>query len=534
MHTTATRIAVAAILVLAGCGDGRGPGPAPDEAVVVIGAIADVQSWNPFLSESQFTDWLLQVVYPKLAIEQTDYRDHPPSFEPALASEWSWSEDGLELTLVLQPDARWSDGIPITADDVVFSLEVAGSEDIGWYAADVAASLTHVEAVDEHTVRVRFSRRDPYAFMRVNDTPIVPAHAWGDVPVSTWYDVDWSDRVIAGGPFRMVRHVPRQEIVLEPNPGYWRPDHPRLDRVVFRIVPSKTALLNQLLAGGIDFMYGIPPTDARLVAESPDLDLVSFPDRSYTHVVWNLGYGPLEDVRVRRALAMAVDRQALIAAVYRGDAELSSGPVLSTMWAFNDELEPPPYDPEAAKRLLAEAGWIDADGDGVREREGNELRLELLAPSESEDRQDIARMVATDLERVGVRAEPRFQEWGTVVARLESRDFEAVVNRWVEPTRVELREVWHSAAPGAPTLNYAGYANPSVDRLIEEMERLPDLEAQRELVDRVQELIVEDQPYLFLVETRKLAALSTRIRDADVNDASPFFNLDEWWVSTAP
>ncbi len=533
MHAAA-RIAAAAILVLVGCGDGPGPGAPPDESVVVLGAIADVQSWNPFLSESQFTDWLLQLVYPKLAIEQTDYRDHPPSFEPALAREWTWSDDGLELVVTLRQDARWSDGVPITANDVVFSLGVASSEDIGWYAADVAAGLASVEPLDAHTVRVRFNRHDPYAFMRINDTPIVPAHAWGDVPVSTWFDVDWSDRVIAGGPFRVARHDPRQEIVLEPNAGYWHPGHPRLDRVVFRIVPSKTALLTQLLAGDIDFMYGIPPTDARLVADDPELDLVSFPDRSYTHVVWNLGYGPLEDVRVRRALAMAVDRRALVAAVYRGDAELSSGPVLSTMWAFNDRLSPPPYDPEAAERLLAEAGWIDGDGDGVRERDGGELRIELLSPSESEDRQDIARMVATDLQRVGVRAEPRFQEWGTVVARLESRDFEAVVNRWVEPTRIELREIWHSAPPDAPTFNYGGYVNPEVDRLIEDMERLPDLEAQRELIDRIQELIVADQPYLFLVETRKLAALSTRIRDADINDASPFFNLDEWWVSTAP
>jgi peptide/nickel transport system substrate-binding protein len=533
MRATAAWIA-AAIVVLLGCGDGGGTAALPDESVVVVGTIADVQSWNPFLSESQFTDWVLGVVYPKLATEQTDYRDHPPSFEPALARDWSWSDDGLELEISLRSDASWSDGVPITADDVVYSLEIARSEDIGWYAADVAAGLVGIEASDPHTVRVRFDRRDPYAFMRINDTPIVPAHAWAEVPVSTWYDVDWSDRVIAGGPFRPVRHEPRQEIILEPNPGYWRPDHPRLDRVVFRIVPSKTALLTQLMAGGIDFMYGIPPTDARLVAEDPDLDLVSFPDRSYTHLVWNLGYGPLQDLRVRRALAMAVDRQALIAAVYRGDAELSSGPVLSTMWAFNNALEPPPYDPAAARSLLEQAGWVDSDGDGVRERDDAELRLELLAPSESEDRQDIARLLATDLERVGVRAEPRFQEWGTIIARLESRDFEAVVNRWVEPTRVELREIWHSAPPGAPTFNYGGYSNAEVDRLIDLMERLPDLEAQREPIDRIQELIVADQPYLFLIEARRLAALATRIRDADVNDASPFFNLDEWWVSTPP
>jgi peptide/nickel transport system substrate-binding protein len=531
MRTKALTLAVAFVLA-AGCGGGP---PAPDdESVVVLGTIADVQSWNPFLSESQFTDWVLGVIYPKLAVEQTDYRNHPPTFEPALAREWSWSADGLELEIELRREAAWSDGVPITARDVVFSLSIARSADIGWYAADVAADMLEVEEVDEHTVRVRFARRDPYAFMRLNDTPIVPAHAWSEIPLASWYDIDWSERTVAGGPFRLARHVPRQEIVLEKNPGYWRPDHPRLDRVVWRVLPSKTALVTQLVAGEVDFAYGIAPTDAAAVAEHTGLDLISFPDRSYTHVVWNLEVAPLDDVRVRRALAMAVDRDALIAAVYRGGATPSVGPVLSTMWAFNDELEPPPYDPRRAAALLDDAGWVDDDGDGLRERAGVPFELELLAPSESEDRQDIARMLAADLARVGVRAEPRFQEWGTVIARLDEGDFQAVVNRWVEPTRIELREIWHSADPGASTFNYGGYANSEVDRLIEEMERVTDLEAQREPVDRVQELIVADQPYLFLVENLKLAALSVRVRDAEVNDASPFFNLDEWWVSTAP
>jgi peptide/nickel transport system substrate-binding protein len=301
--------------------------------------------------------------------------------------------------------------------------------------------------------------------------------------------------------------------------------------MVFRIVPSKTPLVNQLLSGAIDFLDGISPADAARVQDAPDIDLTVFADRSYTHVCWNLRRPVFADPHVRRALALAVDRDALMEVVYNGFALRSAGPVLSSMWAFNRGIEPLPFDPEGARRLLAEAGWEDSDGDGILDRDGARLAFELLAPAESETRQDVALLIERDLARIGVSVEPRFIEWGALQAAMDGGTFDAFVNRWIEPTQVDLWGIWHSSPPGEPTFNFGGYSNQEVDRLLEEIDSEPDFKTQKPLLDRVQELIVADQPYLFLVENTRLVGHNSRIQGTDINAGSIFFNVTDWTIA---
>lgn len=395
----------------------------------------------------------------------------------------------------------------------------------------IADSITAVEALDSHTIRYDFSRRYPYQLMDLNDGPIVPAHAWKDIPLSDWPNTDWRELSISAGPYMLADVTPQQQFVLEKNPSYFVPDQPRIDRLVFRIVPSKTSLYTQLLSGDIDLVNSIPPTEAARVAANPDLKLTIFADRSYTHVIWNLQRPVFADPRVRRALAMAIDRETLIDVVYDGYATPSVGPVLSKMWAFHHDLEKIPYDPDGALKLLAEAGWTEST-DGARlESNGEPLTFEILAPSESEVRQDVALMIERDLGRIGIKVTPRFVEWGAVQAALDGGQFDAFINRWLEPTQVDLEEIWHSVPPDVPTFNYGHYANPEVDRLLEEAAAAPDFETQKPLLDRIQELIVADQPYAFLVENTRLTALNSRVKNADINDATLFFNIGEWEIT---
>ncbi len=518
-----------AAVLSAACSPGGSDSHLPADTVV-IGLQTDLQSWNPFLAEDATSAEILSLVYPSLAVEQVDYQRHPPTFAPALAERWEWSDDGLELTFHLRSDARWSDGVPVTSADLVFSWQVQTSDQLGWAWGDITDAIEGVEAVDQTTVRYRFTHSYPYQLMDVNDGPIVPAHAWSAIPLVEWETTDWQPLVLAAGPYSLARHARQQEIVLVRNPMYFKPELPRIDRLVFRVVPAKNTLLTQFLAGGIDLVNGIAPTEVPRVQADPGLALTVFSDRSYTHVCWNVRRPLLADRDLRLALAHAIDRETLIDVVYEGYARPSSGPILSTMWAFNRDLDPPRYDPEAAAAILAASGWSDSDGDGVLDRAGRRLAFELLAPAESETRQDVALMIERDLERLGIRVTPRFTEWGSVQAALDSGDFDAFVNRWIEPTQIDLAGVWHSAPSGAATFNYGGYANPELDRLLAEIDAASDFAAQKPLLDRAQELIVADQPYAFLVENARLVGISARILNADVNDASIFFNIEEWDV----
>jgi peptide/nickel transport system substrate-binding protein len=529
MRSHASKLLVLCSLVTA-CAPGPADLEGPSDAII-IGIQTDVQSWNPFLAEDATNAEILGLIYPSLAVEQVDYQTHPPSFRPALAASWEYSADGLALTVRLRSDAVWSDGVPVTARDLLFSWRVQTSDELGWVWSDITASIDRVEALDDTTVRYHFTHRYPYQLMDVNDGPIVPAHRWEEIPLDAWAETDWAPLVVSAGPYNLASSRPQQEIVLVRNRSYSEPEKPRIGRLIFRVVPSKTTLFTQFLAGTIDLMNGVPPSEVPRVQADPGLALTVFSDRSYTHVCWNLRRPLFSDPLVRRALAHAIDRQTLIDVVYEGFARISSGPVLSTMWAFNRELESPEYDPSAAAALLAEAGWSDSDGDGTLDRDGEALAFEILAPTESETRQDVALMIERDLGRIGVKVSPRFIEWGAAQAALDNGDFDAYVNRWIEPTQVDLGEIWHTAPAGAPSFNYGGYSDPEVDRLLEAAASAPDFESQKPLLDRIQELIVADQPYAFLVENSRLVGLNARVLGADINDGSIFFNIEDWHLA---
>ena len=498
---------------------------------MVIGTLTDIDNWNPYLTGLSFGDDLLSLLYPNLAVEQPDYREHPPSFTPSLATSWEFSPDHLDLTFHLRTEAKWSDGVPVTAEDVVYSWKVQTDPAIGWLSSEIKNNIASVVAVDEHTVRFHFRHVHPYQLMDVNDGPIVPAHAWRTIPISTWEDVDWSRHTLSAGPFRFASHDPQQQIVLERNPSYWRAGFPRLDRVVWRVLPDQSNLLTQLKTGAIDLMEAIPPREAERVRLDPKLQLIVFPDRSYGYVGWNNAHPLFADRRVRRALTMAIDRNAILDSVLRGFGRIAVGPVLSTMWAFDHNLEPLPYDPEAARQLLAEAGWKDRDGDGILDRRGKPFRFELMTNAGNGVREDICLLIKDQLQRIGIDAEPRYIEWGAMNSRLRHGRFEAYVSAWREGTQVDLLPIWHSAAPGTPTFNYVHYSNPQVDRVLEQAARAATIEGQRPFLEKAQELIAGDQPYTFLYEGERLDGLNRRVRGAVINDASAYFNLEEWWVS---
>ncbi len=495
---------------------------------LVIGVLADIQNWNPYLTETKFSEALLALVYPSLAVEMPDYHDHPPTFAPALAQSWDFSENGLELTFQLRRDLIWSDGEPVTADDVVFTWQAQISEEVGWYGAYTKDFIDSVEKIDSHSVRFKFSQMYPYRLMDANEGLILPSHVWGELPFSDWHSTDWLPQVVGAGPFVPAGHVPQQDIVLGANPNYRLGEPAKIDRVVWRIVPDQLSLMTQLLAGEFDFVTSLAPEEAQRVQSDPDLRLVDIPHRGYTHICWNTSRPALADPRVRRALGMAIDRKTIIDTVYRGYAQPSVGPVLSSMWAFDDTLEPLPYDPRHAARLLAEAGWHDTDGDGLLEKDGRPLTLELLTNAENHMRQDICLLVARDLRAIGIDATPRTVEWGTFLSRLREGDFDGAVNRWVEPTQIDLEDVWHTTPEDVESSNYGRYSNDRVDSLIEEVSDVKDMNLQKELYGRIQHLIVDDQPYTFLVEGRKLRAISTRVRGSIQNDATPYFNLQAW------
>jgi len=505
--------------------------PAPKEKTtskrIVIGVRGDVSSFNIYTATNAFTQEVIDLLQSRLAEEQDDFRDGPPSFKPALAKSWEFSPDRKTLTFHLDPQARWSDGQTLTSTDIVFSHQAAASPEVGWVGIDVKEAIASVAAPDSRTVVTSFSRLYPYQLMDAVEGNVIPAHFYQSTKFVEWPKQAFLEAPPASGPFRLKRYERGSLIELVRNPDYFRAPLPRLDSVVFRIIPDETTLLNELLSGGIDVMENLPVTAVKKVEASQRLRIVRVPDLSYTFISWNTARPLFAEARVRKALTLAIDRPAIIEGLLPGIGRPSAGPILSFMWAADPGLKPLPYDPAAARALLKESGWEDRDSDGILDREGVPFRFELETNQGSGLRSDIVQMVSAQLKKVGIEAVPRIIEYGAFITGHEKHEYDAFVSSWRESTKVDLKSVFHGTAK-ANGYNYGQYSDPELDQVIDQARMESDRAAARKLWGRAQAIIVRDQPFTFLFERDRLHAVPRNLTGFRPSPRSAYAGLEEW------
>ncbi|HYL04515.1 MAG TPA: ABC transporter substrate-binding protein, partial [Thermoanaerobaculia bacterium] len=497
---------------------------------IVTGWTAEPVGVNELIAPATTAEQELTIqLFLRLVREDPNFERHPPTFSPALARSYEWSPDHKTLTFHLREDARWSDGVPVTAEDVRWTWQAQTSPDVAWAYSYMKAQIADVEAVDPHTVRVRFKRVYAKQMLDVNEGGILPRHAWAQVPFSRWrQSADWfKEHLVVDGPFTIASWKPKQELVLVRNRGYFDPDRPHLDRVVMRIIPDQASILAQLGSGELDFTPAFSPADAAQVAANPRLRLLAFPYRTWVAVAWNSLRSPFSDPEVRRALAMALDRPAIVETIWGKFASVGESPILSVVWAYDKALRPLPHDPAAARRILAAKGFA-AGADGVLRRGGKPFAFEISTNAGNQQRVDALVMIQEQLRQIGVRAEPRQVEFNSLNQRLDAGDFDATVAGFSMDTSLDLTTPFHSREIGSTNLTH--YSNPEVDRLIDHAMSQPDIALARPDLDRIQEILHHDQPYTFLWESQRLSGLNRRLHGVEPSMLYSFYDLKDWWV----
>lgn len=522
------------VLACGGGGNEEKPASAPaGPKTIKVAQLADMVGWNELLTPATpiHTGVLYFGVFLQLLEEQANYQSGPATMKPRLAESWEFSPDRLQLTFKLRPGVVWSDGQPITADDVLFTFEAQKTPEIEWQMAESKQRISRVEALDPLTVRYHFTEAYSTQLMDANEGVILPKHAWGKIPFKEWRaNASFFDQnLVTSGPFKVESWQPQQRVVLVRNEKYFEPGIPKVDRVVIEVVPDEANQVALLRAGTVDAIENVPAQNVAELEKDPNIELPKHIPRTYFDIIWNVSRPLLAEKEVRQALTLAIDRQAIVDTLLFGYASVGASPFPSSFWVRKQDLKPWPYDPQRAKEMLAAAGFADQDGDGILERNGQKFEIELMAPAENMLRRNVALLVQENLKKVGVSVKPRVMEFNAMIEPIQKHQFDGLVSGLAIATNLSLYQTFHTN--GKDAFNWGLYSNPEVDKLIEKIDAAVDPRTVKAEFDRVQEILHEDQPVTFTYESQRISGNRKRVKNLEPNALSFFFNMRNWEVA---
>jgi peptide/nickel transport system substrate-binding protein len=490
---------------------------------VVIASGADLESANPLVTihplARQVQRYALFVTLARL--------DEHLVPQPYYARAWHFSVDRRALTFDLVTALRWDDGVPSTARDVAFTLDAARDPATGFPRASDLSQLSSVSADNDSTVTLKFVAPQPRFPELLAELPIVPAHRLASVPRASMRADSFAVRPIGNGPFRFVRRVAGQRWELARNDSFPTAmgGPPRLRRVIIAIIDEAATKFAGLTSGELD-LAGISPAMAPLVARDPLLRVIDYPVLQSSGIVFNVARAPFDDVRVRRALSLAIDRRRIVAVAVHGYGEPSSEAIPSTH--PYGATATPAHDTATADSLLDAAGWRRG-ANGLRERGGKSLAFELLTVGSSDNAAE--QLIQSDLARVGARVEIRQREMASFLAaaRATPRSFDAL-NTGVpgDLSLSHLSAMFDSRFAGS-ALDYAGFHEPRLDSLLRAATAAPDTTA-RARWSAVERALDASMPVAWIYHARGVQGASRRLDGVTMDLRGELVTLANWRV----
>ncbi len=528
-----------AAATLAACGGGDGGGGQQDRAgekggnpvqggTAVIAVLADFQAFNPVTNTHLTSDDVIKhMLFTPLI--QYDAKLQPV---PWLAERWELTDSAV--TFHLRRDVMWHDGRPVTAEDVKFTFDLAKDSSTASLLGSAYMNMVReATVVDPHTVRFSFTAPHAQALDGFWWPPL-PKHLLQNVPPAELSRHAFNRQPVGSGPFKFVEWRPNQSVTFEANPQFPATlgGRPNLDRVVFRVVPEATTMVTELINGTADMIgYTLLPDQAAQIRNQSGVELRHYPSREFTFFAWNHTRPLFSDARVRRAMTLGINRQQIIDGLLQGFGVPSTGMIPS--WSpMYTELQPLPYDPNQAKQLLQQAGWVDANGDGILDKGGQPLRFVLTINSANRLHADIAQVMQRQLRQVGADVQIRPQEFQSLLQGYKAREYDAVLANWsLDTFKVDPTPLFSCAeARVQNSANRTGYCNPQGDQLMQQGLRATDQAQAKQIWAQYAQLLQQDQPVTFLYWVEDMAGVGPRLRNVETDARSKIVNIRDWWI----
>ncbi len=539
--------------------------PIPQGGSIVESTFADASTMNPIITSDQSSsDVIGNMFLPLTNLDPASGR-----IIGAIAESWTASDDGLVLTFDLHDDIRWSDGTPLTAQDVVFTFEAINTESV---ASPRRSNFDQVEgwrAIDDHTLEVTLRSVDCTFLGNMAGTGMLPAHVYDNDPENISESPENQAPTVVSGPFLFQEWVPDDHITLVANPDFYL-GKPNIDTWTYRVYADQASEFAAILAGesdiasrGVGKQY-VSVVDGQIASGSP-LQMTKFFDNGYNFVGFNLanpenpqngwddldgdgryteGEPPLEqdphpvfsDLAVRQAIAWATDYTGINNKVAFGQA----APIVSNVWpaiewAYNNDLEPYYQDLERAQTILEEAGWVDSDGDGVREKDGQPLAFSLMTNAGNETRENIGIVMKDVLDGIGFDVTLDYLEFGTVVDSLLGQTYDAVIIGFGggPPEPDDSSQFSFKNDEVGAGFNFVSYYNETVEQNLADGKSIPgcleDDRAPFYMENQVE--IYNDLPYVFLNVDLENGVWQDHVQNYDPNVWNRWYNIEQWYLS---
>ncbi|MDA8414767.1 MAG: peptide-binding protein [Desulfobacteraceae bacterium] len=446
-----------------------------------------------------------------------------------LAESFDISKDGLSITFHLRHGVKWHDGAPFTARDVLYTYHVIIDPKTPTAYAEDFKQVKNLVALDEYTVRATYG--SPFAPALASwGTSILPAHLLEGKDITK---SPLARQPVGTGPYRFKEWVSGQKIVLEYNPDYFE-GRPYIDRYIYRIIPDTSTMYMELKAGTIDTMTLTPVQYARQTTSkqfTSRFNKFRYPSSGYVYMGYNLRHPLFRDKRIRQAMTAAINKDELIQGVLFGMGQRAVGPIVPGRWAYNPDVRDIAYDPQHAVELLAQAGWREKNADGILVKDGKPFQFTILTNQGNQQRLLSAQIIQQRLRFVGIDVKIRIVEWATFLKEyIDKGNFEVVMLGWSTSQDPDMYDVWHSSKTNPGELNFIGFKNAEVDRLLVEGRSTFDIEKRKKAYFRIQEILADEQPYTFLYVPDALPVVSARIRGVEVAPAGIGYNQIKWYV----
>jgi peptide/nickel transport system substrate-binding protein len=473
---------------------------------LVVGQIAEPKSLDPHAVTAVNDFRILMNVYDGLV----RYKDGTLETEPALAKSWTISDDGLTYTFTLRDGIKFHDGSPLTAEAVKFNFDRMLDDKHPYHDTGPFPLSFFFSAIDSVTAKdkltVEFKLKDPYAPFLSNLA--YPTGLIVSPEAVKKYGKDFGRHPTGTGAYEFAEWESNSKVVVTRNEDYWD-GAPSLEAVIFRPITDANTRVAEMLSGGIDMMVEVPPDNVATFQSDAAFSMYEQAGPHVWFLILNAKEGPFADKRVRQAINYAIDKKALVENVLQGTAAIAAGPTPPAFsWAYNDSLQPYPYDPDKARKLIKEAG-----------QEGAELTFYVTeGGSGMLDPVPMGAAIQADLAKVGFKVKIETYEWNTFLGKvnpgLEGKaDMAEMAWMTNDPDTLPYLALRTGAWPDKGGFNSGYYSNKKVDELLEKARSSTDQAERAKLYKQMQEIVHDDAPWAFIANWKQNAVTSAQVKN---------------------